>query len=165
MFVVSFLIVGPATALYAVRFVVSVFSTANDSVAVVEFFGDMPMVLMAFYAGAVGSGVSYIYGRNELGIESDATITKMAKLLFGGLIGVAAFVFLGSSAFMKFFYPKFNTNDEVLKVSYQSIIASSFLAGLTGRAIVRAVQKKAGTLTSGTSLKKTVRSKGEVETD
>lgn len=151
-FIIVFFLVVPAIVLYVAGWLIRLLVDLNNSSitegsAVSELLEDMPEMLMAFYSGAIGAAVSYIFGRTTLGLDSDLPITKMAKFLFGGALGVTASVFLGSDAFIKFLYPGLAVDQVAgLAVSYQSVIIAAFLAGLTGPAIVRVMHKRSGIL-------------------
>jgi hypothetical protein len=145
--IILFFLLVPAMMLYSTFWIINLLARSSGSSTslsnAAQYFDDAPMILLAFYAGAVGSVVSYIYGRVSLAAPSDRAIRKMARLLFGGTLGVVAFFVSSSGLIIKFLYPKFPV-DQLANalVGYQSIILISFVAGLVAPAIVRAIQRK-----------------------
>ena len=149
LFVVAFFVIAPATILYAVALIVQLLShlfpnSESGSKVVAEFYSDLPLILLTFYSGTLGGVVSYVYGRTQLSLASDSLVTKIAKLLFAGLIGVAVFFLLRSAALVKLFYPTLPAEQiTAVSLNYHSVIVASFVAGLLGPAVVRSIQNRA----------------------
>jgi H+/Cl- antiporter ClcA len=149
---ICFFLLMPPVILYLTYFILKMLgglaTNVSPSPNTVKFLDDIPMITLAFYSGAVGSVVSYIYGRTNLNAQTDPVIRKMAKLLFGGALGVVAFFFSSSALIIKLLYPKLAI-DQISNaggISYESVILLSFVAGLIGPAIVRGVQRKSETV-------------------
>src|ERR1700722_4975282 len=159
LFILAFFVIIPAATLYAaayiVRFLRGAFvDTSHETGVVVDFFSDLPLILLTFYSGAVGGVVSYVYARTQLSAESDLLVTKMAKFVFAGTLGVVVFLFLRSAALVKVFYPSLPTeNINSSTLNYHSLLFAAFLAGLLGPVLVRGIQSKSRSLIEGKNAK------------
>jgi H+/Cl- antiporter ClcA len=69
-------------------------------------------------------------------------VTKIAKLLSAGLMGVAVFLLLRSAVFIKLFYPNVSLPAGT-ELEYQPTLIASVVAGLAGPLLVRRLQAKA----------------------
>jgi hypothetical protein len=163
---ICFFLLTPPAILYSTYFIIkalgSITNVTGPSPNITRYFDDAPMITLAFYSGVVGAVLSYIYGRTNLNAPSDRVIMKMAKLLFGGALGVVAFFLSSSALIIKFLYPKFPV-DQLSSVSlgYESIILLAFLAGLIGPAIVKGLNKKSEMIALGTGSRQQVRASGQ----
>jgi hypothetical protein len=143
MLIIVFFMIAPPIMLYCVWWILeSLKGLAHDPhPSITELYNELPLVLLSFYSGTLGSIISYIYGRTVLHLETDRLGSKVAKLLFGGLIGVAAFFFLRSAVVIKLLYPKLPLQDiGSSTLTYHSIIILSLFAGLLAPRIVTGIQ-------------------------
>jgi hypothetical protein len=116
-------------------------STPGSDRPLNEFIADRPWLLLTFYSGVVGGVVSYVAERTQAQSESDQPVTRIAKLLAAGLMGVAAYMFVRSGFLVKLFYPglKWEGGSEL---DHRSLLGLAILAGLVGPRLVGGVRKK-----------------------
>lgn len=111
-----------------------------------EFSSDLPMIMLTFWAGTMGSIISYVYERISRERSSQPLINSMARLLFGGIIGAASFFVIRSAFLIKLLYPKVDTAvlgpDQL--VDYRPIVVVAVISGLIAPTLVRGIRKTAG---------------------
>ncbi|MGO4715357.1 hypothetical protein [Bradyrhizobium sp. 2TAF24] len=92
--IIAFFLVAPAAALLLADWIVQSIGGDNQNNDMVrDFHTQLPSILLAFYWGGIGAIVAYIYARTHNNAASEPLINQMAKLLFGGLMGVAGSFF------------------------------------------------------------------------
>lgn len=140
--IILFFMIVPAAILFACKQIITLLDGSAAKAGVSQdFAAQAPSILLAFYFGGIGAIVAYIYSRIQGAIGSEALIQQMAKLLFGGLMGVAGALFLKSNALIKLLYPKLPT-DGLQDVSSSSLMMLSFMCGLLGPYLVKAAQDR-----------------------
>ncbi|MGZ2487153.1 hypothetical protein ACVITL_005738 [Rhizobium pisi] len=109
-----------------------------------EFSVDLPMIMLAFWSGAMGAIVSYAYERVHKEIPSQPAIIPMAKFLFGGIVGAASFFLLRTAFIIKLLYPRINPAefDQAQLVDYRSVVAVAVICGLIGPFLVRSIRRR-----------------------
>jgi len=106
-----------------------------------EFIADRPWLLLTFYSGVVGGVVAHVAERTQAQEGPEQPVTRIAKLLAAGLMGVAAYMFVRSGFLVKLFYPgiKWEGGSEL---DHRSLLGLAILAGLAGPRLVSGVRKK-----------------------
>jgi hypothetical protein len=109
-----------------------------------EFSIDLPMIMLAFWSGTMGSIVSYAYERVHNEIPSQPIIIPMAKFLFGGIVGAASFFLLRTAFIIKLLYPKIDSAafDQQQLVDYRSVVAVAVICGLIAPFLVRNIRRQ-----------------------
>jgi hypothetical protein len=162
--IIVFFLVVPAAVLYGCdKIVLSLGNSSTPNDIAKDFDVQLPSILLAFYSGGVGAIVAYIYARVQGIATSEPLIYQMAKLLFGGLMGVAGLFFLRSNALIKLLYPKIPTDSiNNQDASSSSLMMIAFLGGLLGPYLVKAAQERAASKTK--ELNKLAAPKADVPT-
>lgn len=142
LFIISSFIIIPAIIIFCVSFLIQMLSNNNDPKVISEFQTDVPLILLAFYSGGLGSLLSYIFMRLFLHSESEEIVKRLARLLLGGGLGIGAFFLLRSSALVRIFYPHLLVDGSDQKLTYHSVMLLSLICGLAAEAIIRSIQRK-----------------------
>jgi hypothetical protein len=109
-----------------------------------RFHDNITNVLIAFWGGTMGAILSYLYDRLNSQLKTEELIFPMARLLFGGILGAASFLFIQSSVLIKIFYPKIAEGQDPILISYQSVIAVAVFSGILGPLLIKGIRTRAG---------------------
>lgn len=143
--IMAFFAIMPVIFLKFAEFVLKNISAgAVESGGVQEFSNDLPMIILSFWAGSMGSIVLYAYQRTQNEIASKGAMVPIARLLFGGIVGAASLFFLQSAVVIKILYPKVNLSEigENQLSDYRSVVAVAVLCGLLSPLIVRNMRSR-----------------------
>jgi hypothetical protein len=141
--ILLFFIIAPPITLYAVYWIALLVSPAKDA-QVVNFANDLSMFVFSFYAGCTGAVVGYIYARFHSNVATDAAVTKIAKILLGGLLGVAAFLTIKSAFIVKVLYPSLDISRVALpETDYKTTLSVAILIGIIGPGLIKRLQDRA----------------------
>jgi hypothetical protein len=142
LFLLIFFVLTPPLVLFVAAALADLLADPKQPIKLLsDFRRDLPLFLLTFYSGTTGGVIAYVYGRQQLRLRSDQMVTKTAKLLSAGLMGVAVFLLLRSAVFIKLFYPNVAL-PAPLDLDYQPTLVASLVAGLAGPVIVRRLQAR-----------------------
>lgn len=81
--IIAFFAIVPPSFLKGAEVILAQGLPSSRSAAVAEFTDDLPLILLAFWSGAMGTIVAYVYERLHGGLKSQPIIYPMSRFLFG----------------------------------------------------------------------------------
>ena len=136
--VLSFFAVVPPLFLEFGAFILDRISNTPNA-AIVQFYGDMPLILLAYYGGVMGAILSYLYDRLNENIASPEIFHVMSRFLFGGIIGATSLFLINSAVLLRLFYPQVDVrqiNPDALR-DYRPIVAFAVFCGIIGPVMIK----------------------------